>query len=121
MSAIRKLCVLGALCATLTAPLAAHAFEKVKSRDQFLEIVQGKDLRLTGIKVNVTPSGQIKGRAYGFGVSGEWQWRNGYFCRSLFWGKTDLGPNCQQVEVQGNTIRFTSDKGTGQFADLKMR
>ena len=119
MSMPRVLCALSAFLVSL--PLAAQAFDKVTSRDQFLQIVSGKDLRLTGITVNVTPSGEIKGRAYGFGVQGEWQWQNGYFCRSLYWGKKDLGPNCQEVKVHGDTIRFTSDKGTGQFADLKMR
>lgn len=121
MSPIRTVGAISALLFLLAAPLAAHAFEKVTSRDQFVEIVEGKDLRLTGIKVNVTPAGQITGRAYGFGVSGQWQWRDGYFCRSLYWGKTDLGPNCQKVEVQGDTIRFTSDRGAGEFADLRMR
>ena len=121
MSPIRTFGAISALFVMLTAPLAVQAFDKVTSKDQFVQLVEGKDLKLTGITVNVTPSGQIKGRAYGFGVSGQWQWRDGYFCRSLYWGKTDLGPNCQQVEVQGNTIRFTSDRGTGQFADLRMR
>ena len=84
MPLLRIIGPLSALFITCTAPLAAYAFEKVTSRDQFVQIVEGKDLRLTGIRVNVTPSGKIKGRAYGFGVSGEWQWRDGYFCRSLF-------------------------------------
>ncbi len=119
MSTTRTICVIGALL--MSTPLAAQAFDKVKSRDQFVQIVSGKDLKLTGITLNVTPSGQIKGRAFGFGVKGQWQWQNGYFCRSLYWGKTDLGPNCQEVKVRGDLIRFTSDKGTGQFADLKMR
>lgn len=100
---------------------SAQAFEKVTSREDFLQIVSGKDLRLTGIKVNVLPGGQIKGRAFGVGVRGQWQWRDGYFCRSLYWGKRDLGPNCQEVKVSGETIRFTSDRGTGQFADLNIR
>ncbi len=112
---------LAAFVVAVSAPFGAFAFEKVTTRNQFVEIVSGKDLKLTGITVNVTPGGQIKGRAYGFGVKGEWKWQNGYFCRSLFWGKKDLGPNCQEVKVHGNKIRFTSDKGTGQYADLTLR
>ena len=110
-----------ALAIAAAAPTHALSFETVKSRAQFVEIVQNKDLRLTGIKVNVLSSGQIKGRAYGVGVRGNWQWQNGFFCRSLYWGKRDLGPNCQEVKVHGDTIRFTSDKGAGQFADLAIR
>jgi hypothetical protein len=33
----------------------------------------------------------------------------------------DLGPNCQAVRVQGNTLRFISDLGAGQFADLNLK
>ena len=112
---------LTAAAIAVAVPSAAFAFEKVESREQFVQLVQGKELRLTGIKVNVTPAGQITGRAYGVGVRGEWQWRDGFFCRSLFWGKRDLGPNCQEVTVNGSTIRFTSDRGAGQFADLAIR
>lgn len=121
MPATSFLPLMTAAALALSAPGAALAFEKVKSRDQFVQLVQGKDLRLTGIKVKVSPAGQITGRAFGVGVRGEWQWRNGYFCRSLFWGKRDLGPNCQEVQVKGDTIRFTSDKGAGEFADLAIR
>lgn len=103
------------------APSTAMAFEKIDSREKFVEAIEGKDLRITGISVNVTPAGEIKGRAFGMRVSGEWQWQDGYFCRSLFWGRQDLGPNCQEVMINGDTIRFTSDRGAGEFADLTMR
>ena len=102
-------------------PASALAFEKIESREEFVEAIEGKDLKITGISVNVTPAGEIKGRAFGIRVSGEWQWRDGYFCRSLFWGRQDLGPNCQEVTIDGDTIRFTSDRGAGEYADLKMR
>ena len=74
-----------------------------------------------GIKVTVTPDGHINGKAYGRPVKGKWKWSDGYFCRDLSWGKMDLGPNCQEVRVNGKTVRFQSDRGTGRFADLRMR
>jgi hypothetical protein len=54
-------------------------------------------------------------------VRGAWRWNGDYFCRSLYWGEMDLGPNCQAVRLKGDTIRFISDEGTGQFADLYLR
>ncbi len=111
--------MVGLTCMLL--PATALAFEKIESREEFVQAIEGKDLKITGISVNVTPAGQIKGRAFGIRVRGEWQWRDGYFCRSLFWGRQDLGPNCQEVTIDGDTIRFTSDRGAGEFADLKMR
>ncbi|MEM7472804.1 MAG: dihydrodipicolinate reductase [Pseudomonadota bacterium] len=118
MLKIKGLVVLASL---LFAPLAAQAFDKVDTRDEFLSLVDGKTLRLTGIRVEVMPSGQIKGRAFGRGVKGAWQWRDGFFCRSLYWGSRDLGPNCQEVRAEGAKIRFTSDRGQGQYAVLNIR
>lgn len=114
--------LLPALCAaSMIAPTSAAAFDKVKSKSEFMQIVQGKNLTIMGISVNVQPNGAIGGKAYGRPVKGEWRWSDGYFCRDLSWGDMDLGPNCQEVKVDGNTIRFQSDKGTGRYADLRIR
>ena len=63
----------------------------------------------------------IEGRAFGTPVSGAWNWSDGYFCRDLYYGERDLGSNCQQVAIRDNTIRFTSDFGNGDYADLRLR
>ncbi len=103
-------------------PVAAFAeLSKIETRNEFVQAINGKHLTLFAIKLNVTPEGQIAGRAYGRDVTGKWQWQNGFFCRDLYWGQTDLGPNCQEVRVDGDTIRFTSDKGAGRYADLQLR
>ena len=46
------------------------------------------------------------------GQVGQWS-DDGYFCRDLYFGEESLGPNCQLVEINGSTLRFTSDKGDG--------
>jgi len=106
---------------------SAQAFERVSDRARFLETVEGKALMLTrpfylrsAIRVKVETDGDIIGEALGSPVTGDWQWRDGFFCRDLAWGKKDLGPNCQLVEVHGNSIRFTSDYGRGDFADFRI-
>jgi hypothetical protein len=100
---------------------AANAFEKVSSRDEFMTAVADKSLTRFGITVDVTPAGEIIGRAFGRDVSGDWEWQDGFFCRSLFWGERDLGDNCQEVRINGDTLRFTSDQGAGEYADLRLR
>lgn len=100
---------------------AASAFEKVSSRDDFISALGDKSLTRFGITVDVTPTGDIVGRAFGRDVSGDWQWQNGFFCRSLFWGERNLGDNCQEVRINGDTVRFTSDQGAGEYADLRLR
>ncbi|MEM8630537.1 MAG: dihydrodipicolinate reductase [Pseudomonadota bacterium] len=85
-----------------------------------MSTVLGKELKRFGIVVRVTEDGQITGTGFGRPVRGAWNWQDGFFCRSLYWGQRDLGPNCQEVRVNGEMIRFTSDLGNGIYADLKM-
>ncbi|WP_135506731.1 dihydrodipicolinate reductase [Roseovarius aestuariivivens] len=111
------------LCAALLAasPAAAEGFSQIQSRDAFLSVISDKKLTRLGINLVVTPSGQIAGRAFGRDVSGAWRWQSGYFCRDLYWGERNLGANCQAVKVDGQTIRFISDRGAGDYADLTLR
>ncbi|MDU8943830.1 dihydrodipicolinate reductase [Ovoidimarina sediminis] len=96
-------------------------FQRVESLDTFLQIINAGNLRRFGITLEVLDNGRIEGSAFGRKVTGAWEWRDGYFCRELFWGRTELGANCQEVKITGNTVRFTSDRGEGDFADLKVR
>lgn len=109
------------IAAAGTTVAEAETFRVVQDRDSFISIVTGRKLTRLGIALNVTDTGAIQGRAFGKPVSGEWRWENGFFCRSLYHGRRDLGPNCQKVTVRGDTIRFTSDRGAGIYADLKLR
>lgn len=109
------------LTLALSSPAFAEGFSQITERDRFVSLIEGRDLTRFGITLNVTPDGQIRGRAFGRPVTGAWRWNGDYFCRDLYWGTTDLGPNCQAVRVQGSTLRFISDQGAGQFADLHLR
>lgn len=111
------------ICAAMLAasPVFADGFDQIESRDSFVSLISDKKLTRLGINLVVTPSGQIAGRAFGRDVTGAWQWNGGYFCRDLYWGERDLGANCQAVKIDGSTIRFVSDRGTGQYADLTLR
>lgn len=104
-----------------TPALADAKFKKVDTKDEFLSVTQSRDMTIMGITVFVTPDGKIGGEAYGRPVKGAWQWQNGFFCRDLFWGERDFGPNCQEVRVKGNKIRFASDRGAGKSAVLTLR
>ena len=105
----------------LTEQAAAEGFQPVRDENTFIEVVEGRDLTRFGITLEVTSAGQIRGRAFGTPVTGQWRWQDGYFCRDLFWGDTDLGANCQEVRVQGDRVRFISDRGQGMYADLSLR
>ncbi|QYX57050.1 dihydrodipicolinate reductase [Roseovarius sp. SCSIO 43702] len=104
-----------------TSPVFAENFTKINDKARFVSLIQGRNLTRFGINLVVTPGGDIRGRAFGRDVSGDWMWKSGYFCRDLYWGGKDLGANCQAVAVQGNTLRFISDRGKGEFADLVLK
>ncbi len=116
-----RLAILTVIAALIAGPAAAE-FKRVNERDNFISLVENRDLTRLGIRLNVTDNGKISGRAFGQKVSGEWSWSSGFFCRDLYVNGDVLDEaNCQTVEVKGNTLRFTSDKGTGDFADLRLK
>lgn len=112
-----------ALSAAIGASAAtAESFQPVTRQADFVRLISDRDLTRFGIRLNVTPSGNIEGRAFGRKVTGAWQWQDGYFCRELYVGSDDLGgPNCQLVLRNGATLRFIADKGAGDYADLTLR
>ncbi len=98
----------------------ADGFAPIEEKRAFVSLISGKALTRFGITLNVSPEGEIRGRAFGTPVTGRWHWQSGLFCRELAYGSKDLGSNCQLVARQGNTLRFTSDAGKGDYADLKL-
>ncbi|MFW5881871.1 MAG: dihydrodipicolinate reductase [Roseicyclus sp.] len=96
-------------------------FTKVEDESQFVRLVDGKQLTRPLVSLRVSADGAITGKGAARDVRGEWQWEGGYFCRDLRWGERDLGYNCQRVEVNGQTVRFTADRGSGDSADFSLR
>ncbi|MBD0865979.1 MAG: dihydrodipicolinate reductase [Rhodobacteraceae bacterium] len=110
-----------ALIVALFAIPAWAEFEKVEDKQTFTQFVTGKTLTRPMVKLRVAPEGLIVGRGLLWDVTGAWTWQNGYFCRELYWGSSELGYNCQEVRISGDSIiRFTSDRGAGHFADFRL-
>jgi hypothetical protein len=108
----------------LALPLPALAdFVPVTSRDAFVSLVGGRELRLGlfSIRLNVNPDGTILGSAMGWEVTGTWDWQDGYFCREMDWSGEPIPFNCQLVETREGKVRFTVDKGEGDEATFNLR
>lgn len=115
-----------AIILLFAAPVAAAAneFKPVKDKDDFLSLVKDRVLRigLYDLSLNVLPDGQIKGSALGWGITGTWDWKDGYFCREMDWSGMEIDYNCQLVEAQGGErMRFTVDQGAGDSATFRLR
>lgn len=119
-----KLLPVLALILTPALPVAADTFQRIDERAEFLDTVQGRQLRLGlfGITLEVKPDGKIEGRAMGWDVTGSWDWKDGYFCREMDWSGYPIPMNCQLVEARGDEqIRFTVDRGAGDSASFNLR
>ncbi|SMX24533.1 hypothetical protein [Boseongicola aestuarii] len=117
----KTLSLSAAVFGLLATSALAEGFQRVEDEANFVKLVKDRDLKRFGIRLQVSDSGQIVGRAFGQDVTGKWDWQNGFFCRDLYLSGKALDPdNCQLVEVRGNTVRFTSDMGRGDSAALRI-
>ncbi len=116
----RVVAVLAAVL-TISPAMAISETAVVQDRDQFLRIIEGRTLARPLVRLNVLPDGSIDGHGAGIDVSGNWSWDGQFFCRDLYWGNDALGYNCQQVSVNGDRLRFTSDRGEGEHAEFRLR
>tara|TARA_R110002094_G_scaffold53486_7_gene64801 strand:- start:676 stop:1032 length:357 start_codon:yes stop_codon:yes gene_type:complete len=104
----------------LATPATAE-YQTVQTRAEFVALVSGKTLTRPLVRLEVRPDGNITGKGAAWDVSGKWQWKDGFLCRSLVWGGDDMGYNCQRVKANGSKVRITSDRGRGQSADFRLR
>lgn len=114
-------CVLLALVGTSA---KAETYAPIKDLPTFLELVEGRDLRigLYDLTLNLSADGQVTGSALGWGITGSWRWDDGYFCREMDWSGYAIEDNCQLVELIGaDKLRFTTDRGAGDSASFKLR
>lgn len=107
----------------LTGMAHSDGYSRISERDAFVGTVAGKELRMwpLGISLVVEPDGDIRGNALGWDVTGTWEWRDGYFCREMDWSGYPIPMNCQLVEAEGGTVRFTVDQGRGDSASFSLR
>ncbi|MGV8950314.1 MAG: dihydrodipicolinate reductase [Cypionkella sp.] len=104
-------------------PGQALAFEPIKDRDSFVDMVTGRQLQIGmySLSLSIGPEGTISGKALGSEVRGTWNWQDGYFCRDIFWSTFEIPHNCQLVEAREGKMRFTSDKGAGMSAAFTLK
>ncbi len=121
---MRRALVIIALSTIAALPAIADEFVKVTDEAAFLDLMEGRELRLgvVGLSIAVNPDGSILGTAAGFPITGNWTWQDGFFCRDMDWSGTEIPYNCQLVEARGtDAMRFTVDQGAGDAAEFNLR
>ena len=93
----------------------------ISTRYNFEDLVMNKKLERFLISLSVTKDGKIEGSAVARSVTGDWDWVDSFFCRSMLWGAREIKYDCQKVTVDGRRLRFFSDHGKGQSASFALR
>ena len=92
----------------------AGDLKRIESAAAFQAQVVGKYFGDASARMIVTADGRISGKtAKGQKIIGRWVWGNGFFCRTVKVGSTDLGNNCQIVKASAEAVTFTRDQGRG--------
>jgi hypothetical protein len=98
-------------------------FQKIGDKKAFLDALEGRALSIGifSLQINLVPDGAIQGSAVGWGITGNWDWKDGLFCREMDWSGYTIDYDCQLVETNGSQMRFTSDDGKGASANFNLR
>jgi len=118
-----KTMTMAAIALTLGGAAHAQGLQRVSDQATFEAALAGKQLRLGlfGVALTVGTDGTITGRATGSDVTGTWSWQDGFFCREMMWGDTEIPYDCQSVEIGGGQVRFVAERGAGDDATFNLR
>ena len=113
-----------ALSVLVTVPtlVTADSFKRTSKEADFVAQVVGRTLVFVHGTAIVRANGKTDGKLKQTGkYHGAWVWRGGYYCRNLVISGKETGTNCQKVEIDGNKLRMTLDKGKGRVTDLVIK
>ena len=102
-------------CAGPTVVAPPQAFNgQITNQAEFSTIV-GRRLTLGDDFVVINADGTFAGNYGGVETFGTWEFRDGYFCRTVTQGPSGPDPeNCQINILQGNTLTVKPDRGAGR-------
>lgn len=91
---------------------AADGFTPITTEAEFDSLVVNKKMHLGDNWFVIKKNGSLKGEFNGEKLKGAWQWRDGYWCRTL---KThSKNTDCQLWQVKGNEFQVTRNRGEGK-------
>lgn len=105
-----------AACAATFALLSTVQAEarQIRKQADFVALLAGKTLTAGDSWIVLSADGKIKGvTSKGDKVVGAWIWNKRFLCRNIYLGQQQLPQDCQTVEVEGNNVTFTRDRGKG--------
>lgn len=107
-----------AFAGLMAAPAQAD-FKRITSEADFRKAAVGKTLWLDKNYFTVRRRGTLDGNFGGTKIKGAWEWRDGFWCRTLT--EPRQNSDCQLWEVDGKSFRATRNKGKGKSFIYKRR
>jgi hypothetical protein len=111
MVAVRFVLLAGLLsgCAPTVLPVTQG---RIVSAAQFDATVAGKTASNDLATVTIHRDGRVTGVSDGQAFAGTWEWRDGYWCRTIT-APVTVAEDCQVWELRDGLLIITRDKGTG--------
>ena len=99
-----------------------NAFHRIASEDEYRNTIVGKSITSKDKKTISTThaDGTMTGKSNGNKVVGTWTWEDGFFCREGKAGGQAFDRDCQMIEISGNKLKITRNKGNGKEEYLQL-
>lgn len=85
---------------------------RIATREAFVNTAAGRTVANADTSVTITRDGRITGITHGNTISGTWEWRDGFWCRTIT-QPVVTDEDCQVWIVEGNRLTVIRDRGTG--------
>ena len=119
---ITKMSVLAIVLLSISPTSAiAEDFERIKTKADFDRTLVGRKGSASWGWVTSRPDGTIVGAVNGESATGSWEWKNGFWCRTISWGESKQPYDCQAVFHKGNTAVFIRNRGQGEQTVVHMQ
>ena len=88
-------------------------FERIATEEQYRAEIVGKKLYYKDNYAISNADGTMEGTFAG-GFKGTWEWVDGHSCRTINGIEGVPAYDCQVLEIAGDQVRMTRDKGAGK-------
>jgi hypothetical protein len=85
---------------------------RITTEQQFMDTVAGKSAANQLAEVSIHRDGRVTGVSDGQPFAGTWEWRDGFWCRTIT-EPVAVPEDCQVWEIRDGLLIITRDRGQG--------
>lgn len=99
-----------AACAQTVLPVT---YGRIMTEQEFVATAVGRTVSNADTSVTITGDGRITGVTHGTEIAGTWEWRDGFWCRTIT-APVRSNEDCQVWDVRNGVLTVTRDRGAGE-------